>query len=173
MKRAFTLDMRDEVNGMRFRDHSIRSGKSALSIEINRYQRIKTSRANDRIMHHECTTNAPRIMLFDSWRVEFIHLSFPWTVFACVRFFCFLFPSCVQRPKIDSQINQISACIRYYSPYTYSHTLSQLKLFFTTYACIIENVNASRGGTAGLVVFPVLPSFRLHNSSCKREGLFS
>lgn len=30
MKRALTLDMRDEVNGMRFRDHSIRNGKLTL-----------------------------------------------------------------------------------------------------------------------------------------------
>jgi len=37
MKRALTLDMRDEVNGMRFRDHSIRNGKSTLSVETNRY----------------------------------------------------------------------------------------------------------------------------------------
>lgn len=32
MKRALTLDMRDEVNGMRFGDHSIRNGKSTLSV---------------------------------------------------------------------------------------------------------------------------------------------
>jgi len=89
----------------------------------------------------------------------FISVSSPSTIHAHSFHLLFFFFRAFRDRR---QINQISACyIMYYR--IRIHTPLLLKLFFTTYACIIENVNVFRGRTATRDLPVAAAKFHLHN----------